>query len=438
MSEIKTTRGKRSFVGYVACFAAGIAVGVVVVRADWSELSRWEGSRMVTRRLQEAPAGMGKLRSRTSPLAKGRGSTRAAKSLGTRATVSELGELLGLSAQLEERVMRDLKLFGFGHLPPVRMRPQSRSLVQDMFVRLHNKMHQAGLLPLSAWGLGRGPYRKASMNDDVLSRIGMDLFFDEFAPLAPAGSACLEWGKPQYTTRVAACNASTTWNFRFARSGKAAINHKKRTLNADLNRLSASDMAGWPRFGTIICNQVFEHISSPFQAAVAIAEMLAPGGVLLFTAPFMEPFHRSPPSCACTQSMLGWGYALGGSLARGCANASALCARGRVEAHSSFGRMRCETERFACFCRMPGDFFRYTFDGARTLFETAGLQVVAQRKIGNTMLASAHLLGFGSGDFEAGLLRRELVRKVDNPLKPMNRVDEWAFIETALVAHKTK
>uniref|UniRef100_A0A7S3EXC4 Methyltransferase type 11 domain-containing protein n=1 Tax=Haptolina ericina TaxID=156174 RepID=A0A7S3EXC4_9EUKA len=217
------------------------------------------------------------------------------------------------------------------------------------------------------------------MNDDVLSRIGMDLFFDEFAPLAPAGSACLEWGKPQYTTRVAACNASTTWNFRFARSGKAAINHKKRTLNADLNRLSASDMAGWPRFGTIICNQVFEHISSPFQAAVAIAEMLAPGGVLLFTAPFMEPFHR-----------------------------------------------------------MPGDFFRYTFDGARTLFETAGLQVVAQRKIGNTMLASAHLLGFGSGDFEAGLLRRELVRKVDNPLKPMNRVDEWAFIETALVAHKTK
>lgn len=287
---------------------------------------------------------------------------------------SALGRVLGLSANLERRIVRDLQMFGFGSFPPVKVHHHSRTPVEDMFVRLHNNMHRVGLLPLSAWGVGRGPNRKPNVNDDVLSRMGMDLFFDTFASRVRPNAVCLEWGNPHYSKRIPSCRANSTWSFHFSPSRKA-INPRKRTVVADLNSLHEVDVSGWPRFDLIICNQVFEHISSPFDSAVAVALLLAPGGLLFFTAPFMEPYHR-----------------------------------------------------------MPGDFFRYTFDGARTLFERAGLEVVEQRRIGNTMLASAHLLGFGTADVDEGILRRDLIRRID--ASKMNRVDEWAFIETALVAQK--
>ena len=83
---------------------------------------------------------------------------------------------------------------------------------------------------------------------------------------------------------------------------------------------------------------------------------------------------------------------------------------------------------------MPGDFFRFTPDGASALFERAGLEVVAQRKIGNSMLSTAHLLGFGVADFDPAYLKRVLVRPFER--RTMNTIREWMFLESAIVARK--
>ena len=66
--------------------------------------------------------------------------------------------------------------------------------------------------------------------------------------------------------------------------------------------------------------QVFEHLPNPFAAASALHGLLKPGGVLLWTAPFTQRHHA-----------------------------------------------------------MPGDYFRYTPQGALSAFEQAGFQVRAPR-----------------------------------------------------------
>ena len=78
--------------------------------------------------------------------------------------------------------------------------------------------------------------------------------------------------------------------------------------------------------------------------------------------------------------------------------------------------------------------------------------MLAERKIGNTLLASGHLNGFGTADFDPEYLKAQLLR----PLEPRARmtfaggdrpgvaqkagsaehVREWAFIESAIAARK--
>lgn len=47
-------------------------------------------------------------------------------------------------------------------------------------------------------------------------------------------------------------------------------------------------------FDTIFCTQVFEHIPKPWLAVGEIKRLLRPGGVVIVTAPFMQPYHADP------------------------------------------------------------------------------------------------------------------------------------------------
>jgi SAM-dependent methyltransferase len=47
-------------------------------------------------------------------------------------------------------------------------------------------------------------------------------------------------------------------------------------------------------FDTVVCTQVFEHISEPHLAAKEISRVLKVGGICFLTAPFLEPYHADP------------------------------------------------------------------------------------------------------------------------------------------------
>ena len=125
----------------------------------------------------------------------------------------------------------------------------------------------------------------------------------------------------------------------------------------------------------MICNQVFEHIRSSTEAARGLFQLVKPGGLVFFSAPFLEPFHR-----------------------------------------------------------VPRDFWRFTLDGASELLTAAGFEVLERRRIGNTALTSGMLLGFGVADFPSEYLDRHLLTTFEPELERLSA--EWAFIECALAVRK--
>lgn len=58
----------------------------------------------------------------------------------------------------------------------------------------------------------------------------------------------------------------------------------------DIHELPFADST----FDTIVCTQVFEHISKPWNVVSEIKRILKPGGKIILTAPFMIPYHAHP------------------------------------------------------------------------------------------------------------------------------------------------
>lgn len=88
-------------------------------------------------------------------------------------------------------------------------------------------------------------------------------------------------------------------------------------------------------FDTIISTQVLEHIEKPWVMVKEIGRVLKSGGVCILTAPFMEPFHPD-----------------------------------------------------------PGDFFRYTVEGMKSLFKNEGFEVVECSGYGKVFSVVASFLKF--------------------------------------------
>jgi SAM-dependent methyltransferase len=47
-------------------------------------------------------------------------------------------------------------------------------------------------------------------------------------------------------------------------------------------------------FDTVICTQVLEHVTEPWEAVAEMSRVLRPGGKCIITAPFLVPFHGDP------------------------------------------------------------------------------------------------------------------------------------------------
>jgi SAM-dependent methyltransferase len=55
----------------------------------------------------------------------------------------------------------------------------------------------------------------------------------------------------------------------------------------DIEAMSFADGS----FDAVICLEVLEHVANPFRAAAEIERVLAPGGALLLTVPFLTQYH---------------------------------------------------------------------------------------------------------------------------------------------------
>ena len=94
-------------------------------------------------------------------------------------------------------------------------------------------------------------------------------------------------------------------------------------------------------YHAIVINEVLEHISQPVTALTTLKELLAPGGVLITTTPFLMAYHAN-----------------------------------------------------------PDDYLRYTKSGVRSILSQAGLQVGTVRSYGNFLALLGFNAGFGADEVQ--------------------------------------
>jgi len=211
------------------------------------------------------------------------------------------------------------------------------------FKRSHHLLHAEGLLPL--------PHQMhstaAKTADNCLARRAHERFLIEYAHHVPQNvERCLGWDASMVGL-LQQCSKRKTFSFRFESDANAPFprtaryNATSRTVRGDLNSMTSIARAPRQQFGFILASEVFEHVSRPFDGMRALYNMASPGGIVMWSAPFMERFHKSPQ-----------------------------------------------------------DYYRYTCDGAREIFEAAGFEVVARKQLGNREITSAFLLGMTPQDFD--------------------------------------
>lgn len=98
---------------------------------------------------------------------------------------------------------------------------------------------------------------------------------------------------------------------------------------AGINIDVVGDVAATPfadgEFDAVVCNQVLEHVREPWKVVAEIARILKSGGKCILTAPFLQPYHAD-----------------------------------------------------------PGDYFRYTKEGMKSLFASAGFDILECEGYGRT------------------------------------------------------
>lgn len=290
------------------------------------------------------------------------------------------------------------------HLPEVlgtklRTMRKSASVLQDAFVRLQMLMHEMQLLPLSYFGVNRCNSGQCNMfhgKDRHLDRQMMLKFFREHSHLAPAKATCLEWDAIHYSAALQANGTgeklcSKTWVLQYKPADASRspppllVDERKGLLLGDLTKLAPPELLGGMResIDMVICNQVFEHVSQPFDAAKALFGLVKPGGYVLVTVPFLARYHG-----------------------------------------------------------VPYDFFRYTIQGASAIFVAAGFEVVKTFKLGvGEHLGVGYLMGFGPDDVEPSYVADRMMRPAaSSPATERTPImsDETVWMVSALVARKPR
>lgn len=141
-----------------------------------------------------------------------------------------------------------------------------------LYIQIHRFLHKIDVLPYSRnFGIGRG---------SPIGRYYVEKFLREHADSITG--RCLEFGEPRYKSY-------------FPKATKYEITDVVPRPGVDYI-CDIHEPQGLPKnyFDAVICTQVFEHLAYPEKAAKSLFEVMAPGGVLLLTAPFINPVHYVP------------------------------------------------------------------------------------------------------------------------------------------------
>lgn len=169
-------------------------------------------------------------------------------------------------------------------------------------------------------------------------------------PTAGTHGRCLDWGSKYQRLFPLVCTQPHQIRYSRKSCGGEWGSFDEAGVRGFCADLEAAPHIPTGFLDVVFCTQVFEHLKHPWLAAAELYRMLAPGGVLLFSVPFLEIFHTS-----------------GGA----------------------------------------ADYYRYTSHGVVALFESVGFCVQDIRVAGSWLTTAGYLMGLGQWDFSAEELEEE-------------------------------
>jgi SAM-dependent methyltransferase len=103
----------------------------------------------------------------------------------------------------------------------------------------------------------------------------------------------------QIGSRAEVLDRSATWRSRFAGRrfvGLDIMPGPNVDIVADITEPAAAirSRAGVNGFGLIVCHHVLEHVRRPWVAAQTLSELLAPGGRIFVSVPWVQGYHEFP------------------------------------------------------------------------------------------------------------------------------------------------
>merc|ERR1719198_2906344 len=237
-----------------------------------------------------------------------------------------------------------------------RLRYNSVSYLQEAWISLTRVLAQAKLLPMSgdrAWG---GEQLFSVRGGGSHDRTFMDIFLKEAAQYLPqTPSNCIEWAPAMYMPSFPACAGGKQFSLDF----EPDINkmHVDANNHIHCDNVHLPQCLGNTKIDIALNTNVWEHEIEPFRAMQGLYDVMNPGGVMLFTVPFVAPHHG-----------------------------------------------------------VPYDFYRYTKSGVTHVLERAGFCVPRSRMASGGDFINGILLhaGVGPGDFSAAEIAQAYHKGYDN------------------------
>ena len=214
-----------------------------------------------------------------------------------------------------------------------------------MWWRLTRLLFAAKLLPADAAGGKHRGHRQTIARDYIDRFMGSSTVQQPMAALAEAtsgGTRCAEVGDGHFLKQFLSRHCTSRYSIDF-KDPEADVLMDLTAPNYNLRGVTRG------HYHALVVNEVFEHIYQPVKALQTLAELLAPGGLLIMTSPFLINFHAN-----------------------------------------------------------PDDFHRYTASSVRAMLTQVGLRVETLRSLGNWLA----VVGYGTG-FGADELRHELLEVPD-------------------------
>jgi len=176
-----------------------------------------------------------------------------------------------------------------------KLRFNSKSYLQEAWISLTRVLAQAKLLPFNGGDRSFGGEELfGSRGSGDQFRLYMDIFLKENAPLLPQHPVnCIEWGPMAYMPQFPAC-ATPTSQYVLDFEADPTKMHVDANRHVHCNNVKLPQCMGATTFQVAISTNVWEHEQDPFEAMQSLYNVMNPGAVMIFTVPFIAPYHGVP------------------------------------------------------------------------------------------------------------------------------------------------